>query len=91
MGKPRDEQPSVLAPGKVFLAGEYSVLAGGPAVRTSEPGRGRELRVRPVIAAALPERVLEKTELGDVHLYGPINSQNDRSSGFAGVCSCLAI
>jgi phosphomevalonate kinase len=32
MGKPHAEHPSVLAPGKVFLAGEYSVLAGAPAV-----------------------------------------------------------
>ncbi len=32
MGKPPPARPSVIAPGKVFLAGEYSVLAGGPAV-----------------------------------------------------------
>ena len=32
MGKPPPERPSVVAPGKVFLAGEYSVLAGGPSI-----------------------------------------------------------
>jgi phosphomevalonate kinase len=32
MGKSGAKMPVVTAPGKVFLAGEYSVLAGGPAV-----------------------------------------------------------
>jgi phosphomevalonate kinase len=32
MGKSSAQMPVVTAPGKVFLAGEYSVLAGGPAV-----------------------------------------------------------
>lgn len=105
-GKARRDVPTVSAPGKLFLAGEYGVLYGGPCLLAAVNRRARAYPGRPargatpLLLAARAEAARLLAEMGR-GCEGPVPSTDTRAfragrtklglgSSAAAAVSCLA-